>query len=187
MWVIADVAGHGIAAALATAMVKTTFVRHAPLVSGPAQLLTALNRELEGIVRGGRFITALAGVFQPAGRRLTLACAGHPGPVLLHQGKAGKVALEADHPLFVSSTHIYTRTTDISLVAGDRLVAYTDGLVDGERKDQSPLGVGALCELLEPLPSSGAPDYSVQSLYEALFLGDFLFSDDVTILSLHCH
>ena len=118
---------------------------------------------------------------------MTLASAGHPGPVLLHEGHATKVPIEADHPLFVSATHIYTRTTEITAAAGDRLVAYTDGLVDGERKDETRLGVPALCELLQGLRVGGDPDYCVQALYEALFLGEFLFSDDVAIISLHCH
>jgi sigma-B regulation protein RsbU (phosphoserine phosphatase) len=81
---VADVTGHGAAAALLAAVVHG-MVRACPHAGSPADLLAFINDWLTVGERDwhGRFVTAFYGVYDPATRTLTYANAGHPTPRLL--------------------------------------------------------------------------------------------------------
>lgn len=75
--IVADVAGHGIPAALIVSELKICYRYERPLLSRPERLLSAVNRALLGNVAGG-FVTACAVYVDFAGGRILCANAGHP-------------------------------------------------------------------------------------------------------------
>lgn len=78
---IADVAGHGVAAALVASMLKTAINIQTRSTTSPALLLADLNRHFCGQSHG-QFVTAAFAVLDPERQTLTYAAAGHP-PLLL--------------------------------------------------------------------------------------------------------
>lgn len=124
---VADVAGHGAPAALIAAMVKVAFSAQRPHAREPARLIGELNQILCANLKRD-FVTALYLYFDLEQRRLTVCAAGHPGPLLLRGG--GVRELEVRGVLLGRFADAAYRDVSVELLAGDRLVAYTDGVVE---------------------------------------------------------
>jgi serine phosphatase RsbU (regulator of sigma subunit) len=148
---VADVSGHGASAALTSAMTKTSFVRCAHNRCNPAQLLTNLNKTLAPTTEPGRFMTALALVYDPHHRRATFASAGHPWPLLIREGKVSSIDLIADIPLLVEEERKYKDVTEIDLKHGDRLLMFTDGAVEARDKDRQMLEPSGLQRIVHEI------------------------------------
>jgi serine phosphatase RsbU (regulator of sigma subunit) len=88
---------------------------------GPARILSRLDRLVEREGGDEDFVTALVGRAFPGGR-LVLASAGHPFPL-----GAGPRTAQVGAPLGLGTRALEAQTT---LRAGQRLVCYTDGLVE---------------------------------------------------------
>lgn len=141
--IVADVSGHGIPAALVASMVKIAVSSHAALANDPAAMLTALNATLARDVRRG-FVTATYLYFD--GLTVQVANAGHPAPLLI-RGKEIR-ELGATNPLlgrFRTATYSATGT---DLQRGDRIVAYTDGVVEARNGRGEEFGEERLHGLL---------------------------------------
>jgi sigma-B regulation protein RsbU (phosphoserine phosphatase) len=146
---IADVSGHGASAALTSAMVKTVFQRAAVTASGPDALLSAIQLDLSRTTDTGQFITAAASVYDPASRRVHLASAGHPFPILLRGRKAEIVKTVNDLPLLIETEQTYGRKTTLELGPTDRLLFYTDGATEAGGAGGRMLGESGLVRLIE--------------------------------------
>ncbi len=142
---IADVSGHGVPAALIASMVKiaTTAQRHH--AASPERLLAGVNESLCGSTQG-QFVTA-AYVYLDAERdELCYAAAGHPPMLLLRDGQVCSIE-ENGLPLGVFSSAAY-RSTKQTLCKGDRLLLYTDGVVEAANGAEEEFGYERLGKLL---------------------------------------
>ncbi len=128
--IVADVSGHGAPAALMAAMTKLAFLRVAGEAATPGDLLTALQHELVGMTPPDRFITALAAIFDPADRSITLASAGHPSPLLIADAGVTEFPLSSGMVLLVMPEFTYEPGQRHRLAPGDRLLIYTDGATE---------------------------------------------------------
>ena len=125
---VGDVSGRGLRAA--TTM---TYLRHAIrayVVQGdaPDVVLGKLD-ELLDVERDECFATVLCALVEVAGRRVTLASAGHPPPLVIDGAGARYVELDVSAPIGAGSG---TRPISRSVVVapGAAIVAFTDGLVE---------------------------------------------------------
>ncbi len=183
LFMVADVSGHGVAAAMSSAMLKTVFIRHAATSTDPGEILTRIDHELDGMVRFGRFITALVVAYDPAKRMVKLASAGHPPPLLVRGGAATVVKMETELPLLTGETPQYVTAATIQLQPKDRLLMYTDGVIEVARKSDSMLGVEGLIELANQVAKPTGPAF-LEALFTQLFFGEFVFRDDVSFMCL---
>jgi sigma-B regulation protein RsbU (phosphoserine phosphatase) len=129
--VIADASGHGVAAAMVTAMVQSILHAHPPDVTSPGELLTHANRHLcrKGI---SGFVTAFLGVYEPSTRRLTYACAGHPPPLVktcIDHNVYRLDAVAASIPLGIDENETMAEGATYILPV-DMLLLYTDGITE---------------------------------------------------------
>src|SRR5665213_177120 len=130
---IADAVGHGMPAALLTMFIKHALVTK-EVNEGTYRLLKpseALGRLHEAILEQhlsqATFATAIYGLIDVQTLEVTMACAGHPAPVLLRDG-AELSALAPDGGLLgIFPGETYSDYTT-RLLPGDRLVLYTDGI-----------------------------------------------------------
>jgi len=137
---IADVSGHGIAAALVMAMTRSALRSHCQYTDSPAEVLIALDRAIRRDTHAGMFVTLWLGVLDTRAMSLTYASAGHPYPLLFGAGGAAPRILDrGGFPLGLRAGASYTEDR-IGLVAGDLLVLFTDGVV--EAKDPSGARLG---------------------------------------------
>ncbi|MFF4655981.1 SpoIIE family protein phosphatase [Streptomyces sp. NPDC001381] len=154
LFVVGDVAGHGMDAVAAMALLRFTakgmVITGSSLTGALARLNTLLlhSRDPHGTA------TLVLARYSPRARRLVWAQAGHPPPLLLRGGEArylerprGILLGASDHPRYEEA--------ECRLTPGDRLVLYTDGLVErpGESIDR---GLERLALAAAP-PGPGGP------------------------------
>jgi sigma-B regulation protein RsbU (phosphoserine phosphatase) len=127
---IADVSGHGAAAAIVAAVVHAT-LHSCQELDDPGRTLAYINRRLRGARTewSGSFVTAFYAVFDPHSRTLSYATAGHP-PARLRSGSDGVVRpLDVVRALPLGIEAAETFVTNSTIVTpGDVLVMFTDGV-----------------------------------------------------------
>jgi serine phosphatase RsbU (regulator of sigma subunit) len=129
--VVGDVCGKGAEAASMTALARHTLRTAAMLDPRPSAVLRVLHEALlEHDDRGTRFCTAVYGVLErnDAGAALTVACGGHPPPLVARAGGVSAVPVRG-HLLGAFADVILTDAT-VALGPGDAVVLHTDGLTD---------------------------------------------------------
>ncbi|AYN38886.1 phosphatase [Streptomyces dangxiongensis] len=127
--VIGDVQGHDAAAAALMGQVRTAVHAHAALGTTPDQVLAGTNRLVTDLCPD-LFTSCLYAHFDLAGRRVTLASAGHPPPVVRLPGRGTRPLDVPPGPLLGIDPEAAFPVTEIPLTPGLMLVLYTDGLVE---------------------------------------------------------
>ena len=187
-FMIADVSGHGVTAALISAMVKTFFESQVRLGQGPLAWAQAMNRDLARSTLAEQFATAFLARLDPVNNRMQYVVAGHVAPLLLPGGSEGgmlqpEVLAGQGFMLGIEEELTFTEQS-CAFAKGDRLIFYTDGLVEVEREDRRFLGDEGLLEICRTLPGDEelAADFIVA---EAVAFNDTSpFVDDVTLVIL---
>ncbi|PKL35823.1 MAG: hypothetical protein CVV44_20095 [Spirochaetae bacterium HGW-Spirochaetae-1] len=180
---IGDVSGHGIYAALVTAMIKTLIETSGDKLQSPEKLFQYINEKLIYLTND-LFLTAFYCIFDPGNNRLTYARAGHQYP--LHISEKGETfyPLISRGKLLGSFRNLSFEEKTIDLKDGDKLLFFTDGLTEAENED----GIFFEDKLKEILPVIvGLPisDF-IRNIYEEviLFRGDMHFNDDICIIGM---
>lgn len=181
---IADVSGHGAAAAIVAAVVHAT-LRGCSEADDPSKLLSYVNGRLRGSREewSGSFVTAFYAVFDPARREVTYASAGHP-PARLLSGSDGRVrplAGSRGFPLGIVTDDAFVTATE-TVRAGDVLVLYTDGISEARSATDDWFGVEGLDEAL--VANSGSAEGLTSAIVRSLtrFSGGRRPADDQTML-----
>jgi len=138
---VLDVCGHGVRAALHSfALSQDLRPRQGgPALNLPEQVFARLNVKYPMEIETGMFFTILYGVLDTATGQFNYAAAGHPGPALMKKGQPPRIIETHSYPIGVSEDAEYTSET-IQLEAGDRLILYTDGVVEALSSRDIPFG-----------------------------------------------
>jgi sigma-B regulation protein RsbU (phosphoserine phosphatase) len=145
--VVADVTGHGVPAALVASMVKVAVSAHIDVGAEPGKVIAGLNSTLCRQAEG-QYATAVYVFLDQARRMGCYSAAGHPPLLLWH--RATRTLLELNESgllLGVRSSEEYEQT-DFTLEAGDRLLVYTDGLVEAVNARGEAFGEAQLGEFI---------------------------------------
>jgi hypothetical protein len=141
-FILADVAGHGPEAAAFAVALRAAWVALQQQVLTPQPAIEQLNRiALLERQDDTMFVTALAGSYTAATRRLELVSAGHPGPLLLAEEGVAEIAVTPGPPLGLYGDSAWT-TASLPLPGGAAIMAYTDGLVEGRAEPGSTARLG---------------------------------------------
>jgi hypothetical protein len=144
---IADVSGHGVPAALIASMVKVAVESQMPNASDPARVLSGMNQTFCGNLEG-QFITAGYLFLNTLESEIVYAGAGHP-PALLWRASTGEAQEFGENGLlFANFENASYSNTRIDLQSGDRIVLYTDGIVEAESGREEQFGDGRLREFV---------------------------------------
>jgi len=178
---IADVSGHGIPAALIAAMLKIACAEQLAFASRPDLFLSAVNRAILG-KQAQEFITAGFGVIDRERGTLQYANAGHPPLLVVSQGQIAHRLRPFGRPLGLFPDPSIAGTT-IPLFEKDRLIFYTDGILEVSNSSGNQFGETRLEEhILHHRDSS--PEELCESLFKLLrsFSGNVEFEDDITLI-----
>lgn len=142
---IADVSGHGVPAALIASMVKMAATSQRAHVADPAGLLAGMNAALCGNTQQ-QFITAAYVHLDSNGGELRYSAAGHPPMLILRNGAVTEIE---ENGLILAAFAFSTYLNAVaSLDTGDRILLYTDGILEASNAAQEEFGKERLKELL---------------------------------------
>ena len=183
---LADVSGHGLSAALTSAMTKTSFQRLATTIERPYDLLTGINADLVRTVQTGRFMTAVAALYRPEDGSVEISSAGHPYPLLLRGSSVQLLTTPNELPLLIDTDTEYSLSTRIEFRPGDRLLLYTDGAIEAADPEGEMLAFEGLSRMVE-----NAHELHGEAFLKTLFDGISTFAhgkikDDVALVTLEC-
>lgn len=189
---IADVSGHGPAAATVMAMLRA--ILHCYEVNDPSPdlFMQYANDRLIRSGLDGSFITAFFAVYDPKRTTLTYARCGHNIPRLYRAATGHIEQLEADgSPPLGILPEIESRSAAIKLEPGDLVCLYTDGITEAfnpehddmfgnDRLDASILAATAPTEDAKP----ASPDAVIERIHADLyaFTGVRTREDDQTLV-----
>jgi sigma-B regulation protein RsbU (phosphoserine phosphatase) len=175
---IADVSGHGVPAALIASMVKMAAISQRDNAAHPAQLLSGMNRALCGNTQG-QYVTAAYAYIDAESGELRYGAAGHPSMLLLRSGSVSEIA---ENGLLLAAVDglAYTDVA-VALKPGDRLLLYTDGMVEARNGAGAMFGEAALFAELEQ--SAGlAVDEAADRIVASVQRWGQPQEDDLTVL-----
>jgi sigma-B regulation protein RsbU (phosphoserine phosphatase) len=188
--VIADVSDKGMPAALFMGLSRSLILaearRSAAGTASPTEVLSNVNDLLLELGGAQMFVTVFYGVLDRRARRLVYARAGHERPALIRPGVSRAPVEAASNPApevsalpgdgailgFLPRNMLGLSDCALDLRAGDRLVLYTDGLVDTFSPDGQALGRDRLMRLLaecsDEAGDAGGPDAFCAGVFELL-------------------
>ncbi|MEP2775966.1 MAG: SpoIIE family protein phosphatase [Luteolibacter sp.] len=187
---ICDVMGHGIRAALIVSMLRGLIATRTAKRRNTSDFLGALNDGLTAILKRANvtmFATAFYGIIDLRNLTLEYSCAGHPGPVL--SGKKGNIQLCARSsekgPALGLIPSVKYPTHTVPLEDSDRLLLFTDGVLEAENED----GEQFLAErLLKTAGENTSPELEawLDGILETVldFSEGHHFDDDVCMLGI---
>lgn len=188
--ILVDVSGHGVPAALVTMVIKEIFKRAAPLYGNPADLFRYMNTEFinlltkEDTMGMGIYFTALYLMINE-NNELFFSNAGHEEAVILKpESRKIKLLKPSGGPLGVSTemNDMYS-TASTQLEQGDKILLYTDGIIEAQNREGERYGIDRLLEALKQ--AYDAPcDLMMKELLNDLqnFLLSKPLKDDATMI-----
>jgi sigma-B regulation protein RsbU (phosphoserine phosphatase) len=179
--VVADVSGKGVPAAILMSALRSHVHLLAEQYDDPVELVTHLNRIVCGETEPSDFATVFLAVLDEQEKRIHFVNAGHPPALLVRTDGAVRELGSGGLPVGIEEDASY-RSGTIAWEPGDRLVLYSDGVLDAEIDDQGPLDPPELV----PVIAGAAADpeavvAAVVAFVSARADGDP--EDDVTILA----
>jgi len=181
-FLIADVAGKGVSAAMLTANLRAVFRALIPLGLEVEQLLSHANRLFCETKLPMQYATVIFGRASATGR-LQVVNAGHL-PALLVRGAEVKLLESNCIPLGMFTDQQFKATTH-TLTLGDKLVLFTDGVSEAQDRNGTEYGVSTLQALIQDCIGQ-CPEDLVKCLQERLeaYRGGTERVDDETVLAL---
>ena len=188
---VCDVMGHGVRAALITAMMRAMIETHAAEAVDPGRLLTQLNSEFTGILKQTGtlvFVTVLYCVIDVRMGNTRFARAGHPPPLRARRSSGEVQSMitggNSVGPAIGIIPNAQFHTTEAKIEAGDFFLFFTDGIIEVEASDGSQFGIEGLRESVRANldhPSEPLLDAVVSDVYK--FGDSTVLTDDACLVT----
>jgi serine phosphatase RsbU (regulator of sigma subunit) len=179
-FLLADVSGKGLGAALLTTMLQGA-LSGMTLGTDPARVFNHVNRFLCDHAEVGRYATMFFGILDDAGR-LEFINAGHPSPILIRKDTVEEAFTEGSFPVGLVPEAAFT-TTMLQLQPNDTMVLFSDGVTEAMDPEEELYGVPRLRGVLQ-----GKPDMQLDEIQKAIlesvenFARGARQADDLTLL-----
>jgi serine phosphatase RsbU (regulator of sigma subunit) len=181
---VADVAGHGVFAALLAAFFKMGYQVYSDREPGPGAVLQSIHRELCRSLDSSDYVTAFAGWLDPATGVLRYASAGHVPGLLYRRGTHEVERLLPTGPMVGLMDESRFAEESVRLEPHDSVVLLTDGILEAEGPIGELYGLRRV-EALARRFSDAVPQHFLQELRIELedFYGASVPDDDLTALA----
>jgi len=175
---IADVSGHGVPAALIASMVKLAAASQRAVATDPSRFLAGMNSALLGNTQN-QFVTAAYVHLNSEAGELRYSAAAHPPMLLLRDGRV--VQIEENGLMLAAFGFASYSTAVHKLEADDRMVMYTDGILEASNADGEFYGHVALCNLVTRTRHL-SPAMAADSIISSVRQWSAKQDDDLTVL-----
>ncbi|MCP4157164.1 MAG: serine/threonine-protein phosphatase, partial [bacterium] len=178
---ISDISGHGVAAALISAMLKVFFSLYGKDVLSPQLLFDILNQEFYSYLNSGEYFTSFYGIYFEEEKKFVYTNANHPPPLLLRVKTGEIIPLNTDGFFVGVFKDSDFEEKEVLLEKGDRIMFYTDGIIEAQNDQEQNFGEDRLYEMYKEGTGTDTSEL-IQNINDAVF--DFAgknIKDDVTI------
>jgi len=188
---LCDVMGHGVRAALVTAMMRGLIEDHWPTANEPDRLLAELNHSLVDVLQQTdtmMFVTAFYAVVDAVARTVTWSRAGHPSPLLIQRATGAVQPLPAASAAPGPVLGLFPQATfpagNLTTQRGDVLLLFTDGLYEVPGPTGEEFGLDRLQDTVR-LNAGLPPQQLLDKLVTTVqaYSGQQDFADDVCLLA----
>lgn len=183
---IGDVSGHGVPAAFLNIILRMllhSIIKNNEEMS-PSRVLEEINTNILDYIQNEEFITAFYGIIDINQNRFIYSSAGNP-PGLIRRNKGGEVGIINSKGICLG----FTRNLDpaenvIELSPGDKIILFTDGLIEIRNSDGKFIGVDGLHNIVSKLTDNDNEQDIVSFILNKAdeYQGHNNYEDDVTLL-----
>ncbi len=178
---IADVVGKGMPAALLMSNLQAAVKGSTAEASAPSHLCRKVNAFVCSHIGPDKFITLFYGLLDLPTRKLLYTNAGHNAPALV-RADGSCLRLRQGGPVLGVFPEAAYELGEVQLTPGDRLVMFTDGVVEATDSRDEEFGERRLVRLLVENRKGPAQDLQSKILNAASEFTDGDFQDDATLL-----
>lgn len=189
---IADVSGKGISASILMAICQTNLHHISRQLDSPAEVLSAINAQMQSSMRRDMFITIVYAIIDQAKQAITFARAGHELPFFYHRSSDGTSSVETIQsegmalgmvPPEIFDTTIKDKT--VPFTKDDALILYTDGVTESVNASGEEYSGKRLMNTLET-HGNGSAQSILNQLMDSVqrFSGDEGQADDLTLIAI---
>lgn len=186
IFAVGDVSGKGVPAALYMAIAKSTFHFFAKSSDDVREIVSTVNNVFSEDNDTGMFATYFVGCLDLATLRLDFCNAGH-NPIVVINPDGTPDYLKAKPNLAVGLfTDFPYAGESIQLSPGSRILVYTDGVTEAERRDKSQYGEARLLDFCSSVPAAADSTTFVKGLLDSVysFTEGNAPNDDITVLTI---
>ena len=179
--VVADVSGKGVSSALLASLLQGAFLLASGSASDIESMMSRINRFLIERTKGEKYATVFYGIVERGGI-LHWANAGHCAPLVVHPDGRLTTLETTGMPLGMIEAATFAVET-VSLVPGDKVVVYSDGLTEAQDAEGRFFGTDRLREILKQKTGLGFREFHtaiMQAVEE--YSEETMLSDDVTLV-----
>lgn len=179
-FLVGDISGHSISAALFMAVCKGLFMTIGKGKNDPAEIIAEANRTLVKMLsESGMYLTMIYLICDRSSQLLKVASAGH-NPAYLYNSSS-MVQIDATGPPIGWDMDDNWTVTEYQLAKGDKILLYTDGLIEVKNS------AGAYCheDIFSVVDSSFTVEEMLRKVFsEAETFCSGAFDDDLTIFAI---
>ena len=181
---ILDVCGHGVPAALITTMAKISFNTNTKKSKDPSEVVFNVNNELYDSINGnGDYFTAFYGVIDMEKGMLYYSNAGH-NTIFLAHADGTMDQLENNGPVVGVVKDLEFPSVGHLLKNGDRLVLYTDGVIEARDEQAALYGEERLMDIISKNMNSEVKDFTEHVFTDLqAFCGNSPRCDDIALFA----
>ncbi len=187
--IIGDVSGKSLPGMLVMLLTRDLVLKHARRSVGPAELLSAVNKDLLPEVRKGTFVTMFCGILDTTTGLLRFASAGHnPLIHVVSATQEQRLIKTKGYPLGLMSADQFDRRIEsgqIQLADDDWCVLYTDGINEAMNASNAEYGMDRFLSIANRSAALPAADFT-RAIMDDIesFVGASPQADDITLVSL---
>ena len=184
-FLVGDVTGKSVSGALVMSAVRSVFRMLSEEQLTVSDIMIRANRRAKMDIKSGMFVALLYALLDAKERTLTLCSAGQTQPIhyLAKTGESRLIQTEGDtFPLGILDEVEY-KETRVQLECGDKLVFYTDGIVEAKNKEQELFGFERLLAVIRETKTMNSEELLKEIISRVNeFVGGAPQSDDLTVI-----
>ena len=185
-FLIGDVSGKGVPAALFMVISKTILKNNAQNHLSPSEVLNKSNKELCYGNEQGMFVTVWLGIYEISTGKLEYANAGHNPPIIKRGDGSFEFLKNISGFILAGNENMKYKGFDGYLHNGDKLLLYTDGVTETMNEDSQQYTEQKLMKFVSDADVNSSPKEIIDAIHLSVeeFRGKAEQSDDITMLAL---
>ena len=184
VFVIADVSGKGMSAALVMAVTRTIVRDLAQSGRSPGEILQETNERLRDSQKGGAFVTLFLGSYNISSGKITYANGGHVPPYLIARNGSVSNIGDATGTIVGMLEQQEYRNAEFTLKTGETLLLYTDGFPEARSPAGEFYGMPRIKTFLQKHAQDNCLELCEAAIREITNYQSHNLADDVTLLAL---